>query len=90
MCDDSLLELHRLQAMDLSDVKVEDLVDIRTVNINSQLSQPNRLLDFLNQIKNPYCYRHGDFVVQIGFSNTEVTLTDRLNEYLKHVVAAGI
>lgn len=90
MCDDSLLELHRLQAMDLSDVKVEDLVDIRTVNINSQLSQPNRLLDFLNQIKNPYCYRHGDFVVQIGFSNTEVTLTDRLNEYLKNVVAAGI
>lgn len=90
MCDDSLLELHRLQAMDLSDVKVEDLVDIRTVNINSQLSQPNRLLDFLNQVKNPYCYRHGDFVVQIGFSNTEVTLTDRLNEYLKNVVAAGI
>lgn len=90
MCDDSLLELHRLQAMDLSDVKVEDLVDIRTVNINSQLSQPNRLLDFLNQIKNPYCYRHGDFVVQIGFSNTEVTLTERLNEYLKNVAAAGI
>lgn len=90
MCDDSLLELHRLQAMDLSDVKVEDLVDIRTVTINPHLSQPNRLLDFLNQIKNPYCYRHGDFVVQIGFSNTEVTLTDRLNEYLKNVVAAGI
>ena len=90
MCDDSLLELHRLQAMDLSDVKVEDLVDIRTVNINSQLSQPNRLLDFLNQIKNPYCYRHGDFVVQIGFSNTKVTLTERLNEYLKNVAAAGI
>lgn len=90
MCDDSLLELHRLQAMDLSDVKVENLVDIRTVNINSQLSQPNRLLDFLNQIKNPYCYRHGDFVVQIGFSNTEVTLTERLNEYLKNVAVAGI
>lgn len=90
MCDDSLLELHRLQAMDLSDVKAEDLVDIRTVNINSQLSQPNRLLGFLNQIKNPYCYRHGDFVVQIGFSNTEVTLTERLNEYLKNVAAAGI
>lgn len=90
MCDDSLLELYKLQDVDLSDVKVEDLVDIRTVNINSQLSQPNRLLDFLNQIKNPYCYRHGDFVVQIGFSNTEVTLTERLNEYLKNVVAAGI
>ena len=90
MCDDSLLEFHRLQAMDLSDVKVEDLVDIRTVNINTQLSQPNRLLDFLNQIKNPYCYRHGDFVVQIGFSNTEITLTERLNEYLKNVATAGI
>lgn len=90
MCNDSQRKLQRLREVDLKTVEVEKLVDIRNVKINQQLSQPSRAIDFISQIKNPYCYRHGNFVVQISFSDTKITLTERLNEYLKSVVASGI
>lgn len=80
-----------LEAMKIADIQTlnrEGLVDIRDVKINQELKQPERILDFIRQIKNPYCYRHGEFIVQIGFAGTEVSLTERLQEYLEKASAA--
>lgn len=79
-----------LEAMKTADIQAlnrEELVDIRDVKINQELKQPERIQDFISKIKNPYCYRHGEFIVQIGFSGTEVSLTERLQEYLEKVSA---
>ena len=42
-----------------------------------------RILDFMRQIGNPYCYRHGKYVVKISFTDTDVTLEDRLLSYIR-------
>ena len=39
-------------------------------------------MDF-NQIGNPYCYRCGKVVVKVSFAETDATLEDRLEHYLK-------
>lgn len=59
----------------------DELVDINTVHINSDLPVKERISDFLGQIKNPYRYIDGDTVVTIRFSN-QGTFESRLLQYL--------
>ena len=40
-------------------------------------------LDFIRQIGNPYCYRHGKYVVKVSFTDTDVTLEDRMLSYIR-------
>lgn len=71
-----------MRNLDVTKVDREDLVDIQEVTVNKNLKQSQRLMDFVRQIKNPYCYRHGEYIVKIGFEDTEVTLTERLKELI--------
>ena len=59
------------------------LVDIRDVKVNTALPKRERALDFLRQIGNPYCYRHGKYIVKVGFSDSDVSLEDRLAGYIR-------
>lgn len=68
---------------DLSTVDRDVLVDIRDVKVNTELPKTERALDFIRQIGNPYCYRHGRYVVKVGFSDTDVSLEERLAGYIR-------
>ena len=50
----TLEDLKKLAAMELRDVNREELVDINDVEIKKDLSQRERMVDFVSQIKNPY------------------------------------
>ena len=76
-----------MKNVDITKVNPGDLVDIRDVQINGNLKRDNQLADFIKQIKNPYCYRYGEYIVKIGFEDTSVTLTERLREMI--LKAAG-
>lgn len=76
-----------MKNVDITKVNPGDLVDIRDVQINGNLKRDNQLADFIRQIKNPYCYRYGEYIVKIGFEDTSVTLTERLREMI--LKAAG-
>ncbi len=76
----------RLQQMKQVDVRTVDrdtLMDIRDVQVDQTLPRGQRFADFLRQIGNPYCYRCGKAVVKISFADTDATLEDRLEHYLK-------
>ena len=77
-----LLRINEMRNLDVTKVDREDLVDIQEVTVNKNLKQSQRLVDFVRQIKNPYCYRHGEYIVKIGCEDTEVTLTERLKELI--------
>ena len=53
------------------------------VNINKKLPREQRLEDYVRQIGNPYCYKCGEAIVKISFSETTATLEDRIENYLK-------
>ena len=76
-------ELRAMQEVDVRTVNRESLRDIRDVEINAGLPKEERILDFIRQIGNPYCYRHGDYVVKISFTDTDVTLEDRMLSYIR-------
>lgn len=63
----------------------KDLIDIRTVNIDTELPKEKRIENYIQQIKNPYQFRCGKMVVQIFFADTEVTLDECLKQYIRMV-----
>ncbi len=76
-------ELEAMRTVDVHKVDPETLRDIRDVQIKTELPKHERMLDFLRQIGNPYCYRHGKYVVKVSFAETDVTLEDRLLSYIR-------
>jgi len=76
---------HNMEAMKNVDVRTVDpatLIDIGDVVIRKDLPKNERIADFVRQIKNPYCYKHGKSIVKIRFSDTEETIEDQLENYL--------
>ena len=63
--------------------QVNDLVDIRTVTVDKSLPKEERIADFFRQIKNPYRFRCGDFVVNASFARNGATLEDCLRGILR-------
>ena len=76
-------ELKKMQAADPRLVDRSALKDIRDVQINAELPKKEHILDFIRQIGNPYCYRHGDYVVKVSFADTDITLEDRMLSYIR-------
>lgn len=57
--------LEQMKSVDIRTVDSKTLQDIRDVCINTDLPKRERMLAFIRQIKNPYCYRkHFDETVQ--------------------------
>ena len=54
----------------------QPLVDIRDVKLDSGLEQPERIHSFLRQIKNPYCFKVGNVVVNVAYTEGGATLND--------------
>lgn len=74
--------LEQMKSIDPRTVDRDSLRDIESVNIDTSLSKQERIADFIRQIGNPYCYKHGKYVVKVSFADTGVTLEDRLADYL--------
>ena len=56
-----------MKEIDIRSVHRETLVDIIDVQINTDLPDEERMLDFVRQIKNPYCYICNGMVVKTRF-----------------------
>ena len=78
-----VLSITSMKNTDLATIDRDALVDIRDVMVNTALPKRERALDFIRQIGNPYCYKHGKYVVKVGFSDTEVSLEERLAGYIR-------
>ena len=76
-------QIEAMQNVDIRTVDPETLRDIRTVTVNADLPKQERILDFIRQTGNPYCYRHGKYIVKVSFTDTDVTLEDRMLSYLR-------
>ena len=82
-CAYSMEQIKAMQNVDIRTVDPAGLRDIREVKVNTDLPKQERILDFIRQIGNPYCYRHGKYVVKVSFTDTDVTLEDRMLSYIR-------
>ncbi len=79
-----MMAIEEMKNVDIRTVRREDLVDIRDVEIDPELPKEERIRSFVRQIRNPYCFKVGNVVVKTTFADTDVTLDERLEHYLRN------
>ena len=62
--------------MEQSEKNLSELVDIRYVVIDKKLTLEERVKSYVEQIKDPYCFKVGDVVVRVSYAGKDKTLTD--------------
>ena len=78
-----MMSVETMRSVNPKTVDRSTLVQRDRIRLEPTDAQNNRLLDFIRQIKNPYCYLDGKTVVKITFSKTDTTLEDCLENYLR-------
>lgn len=61
-------EFERLKNMSIDDVDESELVDINDVDVRMDLPPKERLKYTFNQVKNPFFFKVGKYVVKSTFS----------------------
>lgn len=62
---------------------VRELVDIRSVSVDTDLPKEERISEFVRQIKNPYLFKCGKFTVKASFSENGQSLEDCIKGIIK-------
>ncbi len=62
--------------MEQSERNLSELVDIRDVVIDKSLTLEDRVRSYVEQIKDPYCFRVGNVVVRVSYAGKDKSLTD--------------
>lgn len=75
--------LAQLKSVDLNNVDESLLVDITKIEINKELSPKARMIDFIKKVKNPYCFKVGDYIVKSTFDDSSgVSIDDCIENLL--------
>ena len=61
----------------------DTLVDIRDISVDKGLPKAERIAAFVHQIKNPYRFRCGDFVVNASYAQGGATIEECLQGILR-------
>lgn len=77
--------MNAMQAIDIQNVDKNSLVDLNTVHIDSTRPVAERVSAFVEQIKNPYCYKVGDIAVKVVYKNGGPTFQQSLVDFIKTV-----
>ncbi|MBC8533403.1 DUF6870 family protein [Yeguia hominis] len=62
--------------MEQPEKNLSGLVDIRDVVIDKSLTLEERVRSYVEQIKDPYCFKVGDVVVRVSYAGKDKSLTD--------------
>ncbi len=57
-----------------------ELVDIQDVSVDPNLPREERIAEFVRQIKNPYLFRCGEFVIHAKYDPNGPTLEECLKQ----------
>lgn len=75
----TLAELKQLREMKLEEIAI--LVDAEQIQIDDTLPPTERMLDYLEKIRNPYCFLCGKTPVRVAFAENGTELGTRLKAY---------
>ena len=61
---------------------LDELVDIRDVKIDRALPVEDRIISYVQQIKNPYMFKVGDIVVKVSYTEGGPSLQELVEQML--------
>lgn len=78
-------ELEAMRSVDPRTVDRSTLAQRKDIKIRSKGSKQERIMDYMDQVKNPYCYLDGKTVVKISFAQTDRTIEDCFHAYFSGI-----
>lgn len=78
-------KLEKYQDLQMEDIDIAELTEIKEIIITRRKSSNDRILDFLNQINNPYAFLINGIVVQIGFTNNNKDANSCISKVIKNL-----
>lgn len=75
-------ELEKMRQIDIRSVSIDTLVDIRDVEIDARLDKSKKIEMYLQQVKNPYCVKYKNIMIQMQFSNSGQSLDKKMEQYI--------
>lgn len=74
-----------LRSVDIRSVDKQSLVDLNSVLIDESKPVQERVLSFLQQIKNPYCFRIGDVAVKVNYKSDGPSFQQNFEDLLRTI-----
>jgi len=74
-------QLEEMSRQSIETINRKELADISAVHIRQDLPHNEKVLAFLEEIKNPYCFLCGDVPVRVCFSDNGPKLGQTLQNY---------
>jgi len=74
-------QLEDMSKQNIETIDRKELADITAIHIRQDLPHEEKILDFLEQIKNPYCFLCGDVPVRVCFTDDGPKLGQTLENY---------
>lgn len=71
MCDVDIMQADR-----------DELVDIRDIHIDSGKPVETRIREYMEQVRNPFLVKYGDYVIKLSYADTEKSMEDRMKEFV--------
>jgi len=76
-------DLEAMRRVDVRTVDRETLSELSDIDIKPDLPFVQKALEYLNQVKNAYCFKHGDVTLKITHSNTTTSVNDCMEGYFQ-------
>ena len=74
--DEIIKRLNKYKNMEMNEVNKDKIKDINEIKITRKKSSKQRILDFLNEVENPYFFKVDGKIVQIAFNDDSVLSAD--------------
>ena len=69
----------------LEDITLDDVDDISTVKISKKQNEYEKILDFIENTKNPYIFKCNGKFVKIEFANSNLTVSECLSNVVSGI-----
>lgn len=74
-------QLVQMSRQSIEEIRKETLVDISTVKIDDTLTPEQKVISFLDQVKNPYCFLCGETPVRVCYADGAPGLGELLTKF---------
>ncbi len=78
--------LNTFKNVDIRTVDKSTLTDIRSIKINLNDSPEKKMKDYIDQIKNLYCFLCNGYAVKVEFADTDRTIEDCFSDYIESLI----
>lgn len=78
-------ELEDMSQQNIETINRKEMAELSAIHIRRDLPYEEKILDFLEQIKNPYCFLCGDIPVKVCFTDNGPKLGQTLENYFVRI-----